>query len=105
MTRGRPPYKPTDETRGLVRGLAMTGTLQEEIAQIVGVDPKTLRKHFLEELDPSTALAWENVARAISKTASGPKSSGKRAMARKFLRKYLGSTNTFMPVVALPKSA
>ena len=46
MTRshaGRPAHVPTDETRNMVESLSGFGIPQDEIARLVGIDPKTLR--------------------------------------------------------------
>jgi hypothetical protein len=62
----RPKLNPTDEQRRLVRQLAAVGTKHEEIALIINIgSPKTLRKHFREELDRGTAEANAKVAGAL----------------------------------------
>jgi len=66
----RPKLKPTDEQRRLVKQLAAAGTPHEEIACMVKIrSPKTLRKHFREELDRGAAEANANVAGALYKKA------------------------------------
>lgn len=57
MPRGQPKFKPTDEDRKMVAQMAAVGIMQESIARVIGIDPKTLRKHFREELDTSAAKA------------------------------------------------
>ena len=48
----RPQLKPTEEQRRLVKSMAAVGTPHEDITRKVGFrSPKTLRKHFREELD------------------------------------------------------
>lgn len=54
---GRPPHEPTAEGRELVKLHATVGTRQEMIADILGIDEKTLRKHYRAELDHSKAQA------------------------------------------------
>jgi hypothetical protein len=62
----RPKLNPTDEERRKVKQLAATGTPHEQIAHIVNIrSPKTLRKHFREELDRGAAEANANVAGAL----------------------------------------
>lgn len=61
---GRPPYEPTPEDRGLVNQLCPL-LPQDEIAKIIGVSEKTLRKHFREELDTALAKANAKVANAL----------------------------------------
>ena len=68
----RPKLSPTDEQRRLVKKLAAVGTKHEEIALIIKIrSPKTLRKHFREELDRGTAEANANVAGALYNKAMG----------------------------------
>ncbi len=50
---GRPAHEPTHEGRELVKLHATVGTTQEGIARILGIDPKTLRLHYRDELDTS----------------------------------------------------
>ena len=40
------PFAPTEEQRWLVRAFAGFGIAQEDIARHVGIEPKTLRRHF-----------------------------------------------------------
>jgi DNA-binding XRE family transcriptional regulator len=58
---GRPSYVPTEETRNLVKALALAEYDQDVIAKLIGIDAKTLRKHFRGELDDSMALANAHV--------------------------------------------
>ena len=47
----RPRLNPTEEQRRLVKSMAAVGISHEHIARKIGVrSPKTLRKHFKEEL-------------------------------------------------------
>lgn len=41
----------------MVEAMNAYGIGQEEIAKCLGIDPKTLRKHYREELDTATAKA------------------------------------------------
>ena len=66
----RPTLNPTDEQRKKVKALVAVGIPQEEIARQVGVrSPKTLRKHFREELDRGIVEANASVAGALYKEA------------------------------------
>lgn len=47
---GRPPFQPTDEMRRTVSIAAGGGQTHEEIALALGIDRKTLEKHFEAEL-------------------------------------------------------
>jgi hypothetical protein len=47
----RPTFKPTEEQRRTVKSLSAYGIKQEAIARVLHLrSPKTLRKHFREEL-------------------------------------------------------
>lgn len=60
----RPKLNPTEEQRRLVKSLAAMGTLQSDIAKMIGIrSPKTLRKHFRMELDRGALEANSNVPR------------------------------------------
>ena len=66
----RQPLKPTEEQRRLVKSLAAYGTRQEEIAGVVGVSAKTLRRHFRGELDRGATEANTQVAQTVRKPKS-----------------------------------
>ena len=69
---GRPPHEPTNAERELVKLHATVGTRQEMIADILGIDDKTLRKHYREELDQSVAQANAVIGGALfNKAKSG----------------------------------
>lgn len=69
---GGPPHEPTRATRELVTLHTMVGTTQETIASIIGIDPKTLRKHYRDELDQSKAKANATIGGALfNKAKSG----------------------------------
>lgn len=48
---GRPEFKPTREQREDVVILTAQKTSEKDIAVALGIDEKTLRKHFRDELD------------------------------------------------------
>lgn len=69
---GAPPHEPTKTTRELVQLHTIAGTTQETIASIIGIDPKTLRKHYRDELDQSKAKANATIGGALfNKAKSG----------------------------------
>lgn len=69
---GAPPHQPTRATRELVQLHTMVGTRQEVIADIIGIDPKTLRKYYRDELDQSKAKANATIGGALfNKAKSG----------------------------------
>lgn len=68
----RKQHNPTNEHRQLVQLHCTIGTPQAVIADIIGVDDKTLRKHYREELDQSKAKANATIGGALfNKAKSG----------------------------------
>jgi hypothetical protein len=68
--RGQPAWEPTDEDRDVVRVLGIAGFTEDKIADYIGKDAKTLRKHCRRELDLSTmhlgGVAVGKLAKAIN---------------------------------------
>lgn len=60
-----PSHEPTKEQRKIVEAMSSYGTPQEGIASVIGIDVKTLRKHYREELDTATAKANAQVAQRL----------------------------------------
>ena len=69
--RGGVPYQPTDEQRRLVKVMSGFGIPQQDIASQIGVDAKTLRKHFWTELEVGHVEANAKVAASLFKKATG----------------------------------
>jgi hypothetical protein len=70
--RGQRPFEPTPEQRKLVQVLAANDTSQVVIAHNVGprgIDEKTLRKHFAEELANGHGQVVASVGAAVVKAA------------------------------------
>jgi transcription initiation factor TFIIIB Brf1 subunit/transcription initiation factor TFIIB len=67
----RKAHQPTPKTRTEVMALTSFGVPQEEIAKFIGVDSKTLRKHYREEMDTAETSANATVARFLYNVASG----------------------------------
>jgi hypothetical protein len=82
-TGGRPPALPTDETRRIVRLMSGMGIPQSQIATIIAVTPKTLRKHYHKELKRSAINANLEVLKTLYSLAT----SGKNASASIFWAK------------------
>lgn len=61
----KPEHVPTKATRQLVEMHTAIGTPQEVIADILEIDPKTLRKHYRRDLDLATARANAAVGGAL----------------------------------------
>jgi len=67
----RPNLKPTSQQREIVKMLAAFGIPHQQIAQKVGIrSPKTLRKHFRQELDFGAVEANANVAKTLYNMAT-----------------------------------
>ncbi len=63
--RTKPPHEPTEAQRQLVQLHATIGTQQSVIADILGIDDKTLRKHYRNELDLALAKANATIGGAL----------------------------------------
>lgn len=58
-------HEPTPEQRHIVQLHATIGTPQDDIAKVIGIDPKTLRLHYRDELDLASAKANAVVGGAL----------------------------------------
>src|SRR6202035_2678206 len=67
----RKTFPVTDAMRERVRRLAGVGVPQDDIANIIGCDAKTLRKHLRAELDRGAAEATAAVASYLFANAKG----------------------------------
>jgi hypothetical protein len=67
----RPPHAPSHAERQLVQLHSTIGTPQDVIAQLIGIDTKTLRKHYRAELDLATAQANAAIGGALFNKAKG----------------------------------
>lgn len=65
------PHEPTEKTRAEVSALYSFGIPQEDIARYIGVDAKTLRKYYRDELDNSVTKANAAVGRFLYQNATG----------------------------------
>lgn len=61
---------PTDKDRMQVEAASGYGLTHERIAALIGIDPKTLRKHFRAELDAGAAKADAAVAKSLFENAT-----------------------------------
>lgn len=64
------PHAPTDKQRAEVSAYAGVGLPHEQIATLIDIDEKTLRKHYRKELDRGTAQATANVAKTLYQQAT-----------------------------------
>ena len=67
---GRRAHRPDERGRRQVEALAAYGVPEHHIARVVGIDPKTLRKHYRNELDLGATKATAKVADAAGLTLS-----------------------------------
>jgi hypothetical protein len=68
---GRPAHGPTPMGRRQVEALAGFGVPEADIAGVVGIDAKTLRKHYLHELKHGHVKANAKVAENLFRKATG----------------------------------
>ena len=68
--RGGVAYAPTDGQRRMVKVMSGFGIPQQDIASQLGVDAKTLRKHFRDELDRGMTEANMRVAQSLFNLAT-----------------------------------
>lgn len=68
---GRPAYEPSDRDRRVVVMMAGWAIPNERIAKVIGIDPKTLRKHFRDELDVGYAKLEAQLAQNLLRIAQG----------------------------------
>ena len=68
---GRPSHKATDDSRRQVEAMAGYGMPEASIATAIGIDAKTLRKHYRHELDIGHIKANSAVAQSLFRKATG----------------------------------
>lgn len=66
----RQQHSPSDENRRTVEAMAGYGVPQEDIASVLGIDAKTLRLHYREELDTAAIRANAKVAQTLFRQAT-----------------------------------
>lgn len=64
-------HQPDAESRRMVDMMVAAGIPQDDIARVLDVDPKTLRKHYRDELDAGGAKARASVSKFLFAAASG----------------------------------
>lgn len=68
---GRRAHEPDVTTRRQVEALAGYGVPEADIAGVIGIDAKTLRKHYRHELDHGHVKANAKVAENLFRKATG----------------------------------
>jgi len=61
----KPPHAPTEATRQTVQLHTTVGTTQADIARVLDIDEKTLRKYYRDELDLAKAKANATIGGAL----------------------------------------
>lgn len=67
---GRPPHEPDEVTRASVEAMAGCGIPEADIAKVIRIDPKTLRKYYRDELDTGHIRANARVAQSLYEQAT-----------------------------------
>jgi hypothetical protein len=68
---GRPAHKPDPTSRRQVEAMAAYGVPEADVAKVLAIDPKTLRKHYRSELDTGSIKANSKVAESLYRKALG----------------------------------
>lgn len=63
-------FEPTAEQRRMARAMSGLGLPQDQIALLLEIDPKTLRKHFRDDLDRGMAEANVKVGQTLFSMAT-----------------------------------
>jgi hypothetical protein len=71
---GRRSHVPAPQDRRQVEAMAAYGVPEADIARVLAIDPKTLRKHYRDELDTGAVKATAKVAEFLFRraTTEGP---------------------------------
>lgn len=90
---GRPAYQPSDKDRRCIIRMIARGCPQNEVAEAIGLDLKTLRKHFRDELDRGYRIAKDLLDDAVWTLALGAAAEfdGKGNQIRSEVRRTLGA--------------
>ncbi len=68
---GRTAHQPDPTSRRQVEAMAAYGVPEKDIATVVGIDPKTLRRHYRRELDTGSIKANSKIAESLYRKALG----------------------------------
>ena len=63
-------FQPTEEQRRMVKAMSGFGVPHDDIATLVDIDPKTLRKYFRVELDRGSIEATAKVGQSLFRMAT-----------------------------------
>ena len=67
----RPSHRPDPVSRRQVEAMSAYGIPEADIGRVLAIDPKTLRKHYREELDTGHVKANAKVAESLYRKAIG----------------------------------
>src|SRR5438045_369438 len=67
---GRRAHRPDSTRRRQVEAMAGYGVPEDAIARVLAIDPKTLRKHYRDELDTGQIKATAKVAESLFRKAT-----------------------------------
>ena len=101
--RGRPAFQPTQEQRKQVKAMSAFGVPQSDIGAVLGIDAKTLRKHFWVELQTGAIEANAKVAQSLFQRATTEKGSAGVQAAIFWLRTRAGWREEVAPIQARPE--
>ncbi len=68
---GRRSHTPSPISRRQVEAMAAYGVPEKDIARVLVIDPKTLRKHYRDELDTGHVKANSRIAESLYRKAMG----------------------------------
>jgi len=68
---GRRAHQPVPVARRQVEAMSAYGIPEADIARVLSIDPKTLRKHYRDELDLGAVKAKSRMAENLYKKAMG----------------------------------
>ena len=68
---GRPPHLPTPTERRQVEAMAGYGIPEADIARVLDIDARTLRKHYADELATGHIVTNAKVAESLFRKATG----------------------------------
>lgn len=63
------PHVPTDETKKMVRDLSANGIPEQGVSEVLGIDQKTLRKYYAQEIREERFIRVMKVGNALYKSA------------------------------------
>ena len=67
---GRRAHRPDATSRRQVEAMSAYGVPEADVARVIGIDPKTLRKHYRTELDTGAVKATAKVAEFLYRKAT-----------------------------------